>query len=84
MPRKSQKSSSKQKNETNERQSKNQTNSKQSLDRMKMEIANDFGVKLGAESSSKDNGKVGGEMVKRLVGEALNKNHKNNNNNNNR
>lgn len=37
------------------------------LDKMKQEIANEFGVVLGAETSSRDNGRVGGEMTKRLV-----------------
>lgn len=37
------------------------------LDRMKEEIANEFGVVLGADTSSRDNGRVGGEMTKRLV-----------------
>jgi len=43
---------------------------KQSIDQMKYEIANEFGVKLGANASSRDNGKVGGEMTKRLVGKS--------------
>ena len=30
-------------------------------------IASEFGVNLGATSTSRDNGKVGGEMTKRLV-----------------
>ena len=75
MPRKSNSSQSQKRNEENNRnQRQNSSNCNNSLNKMKMEIANDFGVKLGGESSSKDNGKVGGEMVKRLVDEALNKN----------
>lgn len=37
------------------------------LDQMKYEIAQEFGVTLGAESSSRANGSVGGEITKRLV-----------------
>lgn len=37
------------------------------MEKMKMEIANDFGVKLGAESTSRENGLVGGQMTRRLV-----------------
>ena len=35
------------------------TTNTNSLDKMKYEIANEFGVNLGANSSSRDNGKVG-------------------------
>ena len=41
--------------------------SKKSVDSMKYEIANEFGVHLGPNASSRDNGLVGGEMTKRLV-----------------
>ena len=34
---------------------------------MKYEIAQEFGVQLGAEASSRANGSVGGEITKRLV-----------------
>lgn len=37
------------------------------LDQMKYEIASEFGVQLGAETSSRANGSVGGEITKRLV-----------------
>jgi hypothetical protein len=37
------------------------------LDQMKEEIANEFGVQLGADTTARDNGSVGGEMTKRLV-----------------
>ena len=47
--------------------------SKKSVDNMKYEIANEFGVKLGASASSRENGLVGGEMTKRLVQRGLNK-----------
>ena len=40
---------------------------KQAIDRMKYEIANEFGVNLGPDSTSRDNGSVGGEITKRLV-----------------
>lgn len=39
----------------------------QALDQMKYEIAQEFGVTLGAETSSRANGSVGGEITKRLV-----------------
>jgi len=35
--------------------------------RMKYEIANEYGVELGPNTSSKQNGTVGGEVTKRLV-----------------
>ena len=34
---------------------------------MKYEIAQEFGVQLGGEASSRSNGSVGGEITKRLV-----------------
>lgn len=37
------------------------------LDQMKYEIAQEFGVQLGADSTSRANGSVGGEITKRLV-----------------
>ncbi|WP_027963835.1 alpha/beta-type small acid-soluble spore protein [Halalkalibacillus halophilus] len=39
----------------------------QALDQMKYEIAQEFGVELGAENTSRANGSVGGEITKRLV-----------------
>ena len=39
----------------------------QALDQMKYEIAQEFGVQLGGEASSRANGSVGGETTKRLV-----------------
>jgi small acid-soluble spore protein B (major beta-type SASP) len=39
----------------------------QALDQMKYEIANEFGVNLGGETTSRANGSVGGEITKRLV-----------------
>lgn len=40
---------------------------KQAIENMKYEIARELGVTLGAETSSRMNGSVGGEMTKRLV-----------------
>jgi hypothetical protein len=37
------------------------------LDQMKYEIAQEFGVALGADQTSRANGSVGGEITKRLV-----------------
>ena len=42
-------------------------NSKEILSNMKYEIARELGVTLGAETSSRMNGSVGGAMTKRLV-----------------
>ena len=39
----------------------------QAIDQMKFEIASEFGVNLGAETTSRANGSVGGEITKRLV-----------------
>lgn len=39
----------------------------QALEQMKMEIAQEFGVTLGADTTSRANGSVGGEMTKRLI-----------------
>jgi len=40
---------------------------KQAIDKMKYEIANEFGVNLGPDATSRANGSVGGEITKRLV-----------------
>jgi small acid-soluble spore protein A (major alpha-type SASP) len=37
------------------------------LDQMKYEIASEFGVNLGADTTARENGSVGGEITKRLV-----------------
>ncbi|HWL25277.1 MAG TPA: alpha/beta-type small acid-soluble spore protein [Ureibacillus sp.] len=37
------------------------------VDQMKYEIAQEFGVQLSADNSSRANGSVGGEITKRLV-----------------
>lgn len=39
----------------------------QAIDQMKYEIASEFGVNLGGETTSRANGSVGGEITKRLV-----------------
>lgn len=39
----------------------------QAIDQMKFEIATEFGVNLGADTTSRANGSVGGEITKRLV-----------------
>ena len=40
---------------------------KQAIEQMKYEIANEFGVNLGADATARANGSVGGEITKRLV-----------------
>ena len=40
---------------------------KQAIERMEYEIANEFGVNLGPDATSRANGSVGGEITKRLV-----------------
>ncbi|MCL6600050.1 MAG: alpha/beta-type small acid-soluble spore protein [Alicyclobacillus macrosporangiidus] len=40
---------------------------RQALEQMKNEIATEFGVQLGGETTSRQNGSVGGEITKRLV-----------------
>ena len=37
------------------------------LNQMREEIASEFGVQLGGETTSRANGSVGGEITKRLV-----------------
>ena len=41
--------------------------SKEAIEQMKYEIANELGVKMGPDASSRANGSVGGEITKRLV-----------------
>lgn len=41
--------------------------SEQVLDMLKEEIANEFGIHLGADQTARANGAVGGEMTKRLI-----------------
>jgi hypothetical protein len=40
---------------------------KANLDQFKYEIASEIGVKTGADTTSRDNGRVGGEMVRRMI-----------------
>ena len=40
---------------------------KAAIDNMKAEIASELGVTLGADTSARQNGSVGGEITKRLV-----------------
>ncbi|WNC13430.1 alpha/beta-type small acid-soluble spore protein [Brevibacillus brevis] len=40
---------------------------RRALDQMKFEIAAEFGVILGPDTTSRQNGSVGGEITKRLV-----------------
>lgn len=37
------------------------------INNMKDEIVNELDVELGADTTARDNGKVGGEMVKRMI-----------------
>ncbi len=43
------------------------------LHQFKEEIASEFGVKLGGQTSSYENGSVGGEITRRLVQHAQSK-----------
>ena len=54
---------------------------KSSVEKMKYEIANEFGVNLGATASSRDNGIVGGEITKRLVESGKNRSKSSSNSN---
>lgn len=40
---------------------------KQAIEKMKYEIANELGVNLGPDATSRANGSVGGEITRRLV-----------------
>lgn len=40
---------------------------KEAIENLKYEIARELGITLGADTSSRLNGTVGGEMTKRLV-----------------
>lgn len=54
---------------------------KQAVENLKYEIANELGITLGADTTSRLNGTVGGEMTRRLVN--LGKQYYNNVNNRN-
>ncbi|MCI5966991.1 MAG: alpha/beta-type small acid-soluble spore protein [Tenericutes bacterium] len=45
---------------------------KQAIEKMKYEIANEFGVALGPDTTSRANGSVGGEITRRLVQSGMN------------
>ena len=45
---------------------------KQGIEKMKYEIANEFGVNLGPDATSRANGTVGGEITRRLVQNGMN------------
>lgn len=42
------------------------------FDQIKWEVANELGIELGAKATSLENGKVGGEITKRLIQMAKN------------
>lgn len=37
------------------------------IEQMKNEIAAEFGIQYGADTSSRDNGRIGGEITRRLI-----------------
>ena len=45
---------------------------KQAIERMKYEIANELGVNLGPDTTSRANGTGGGEITRRLVQNGMN------------
>ncbi|KZZ83567.1 MULTISPECIES: alpha/beta-type small acid-soluble spore protein [Bacillaceae] len=47
----------------------------QALNQFKMEVAQEFGVSLGKDTTSRSNGSVGGEMTKRLIAQAQQSQH---------
>ena len=59
-------------NNTKQHQTNTTKSSKKSLEPLKYEIANEFGVELGADATARANGSVGGEITKRLVSYAKN------------
>jgi hypothetical protein len=52
---------------------KSMKNTTSKLESMKTEIANEFGVNLGPDTTARQNGSVGGEITKRLVAQSLGK-----------
>jgi small acid-soluble spore protein A (major alpha-type SASP) len=57
-------------NSNNNSRSKNKLTvpgARQAIDKMKWEIANELGVNMGPDATSRANGSVGGEITKRLV-----------------
>jgi len=59
-------------NRNSQSSSSNNSRGNKALDPMKYEIANEFGVELGADATARANGSVGGEITKRLVSYAKN------------
>lgn len=53
--------------QTTQKTSKTTRRGQSTQDRMKYEIANEYGIELGPNTSSKQNGTVGGEVTKKLV-----------------
>jgi len=41
--------------------------SSQQLDQFKYEVANEMGLQLGGDRTSRENGSVGGQMTKRMI-----------------
>ena len=41
--------------------------SKNAIEQMKYEIANELGVSLGADTTSRSNGSVGGQITKKMI-----------------
>ena len=39
----------------------------QNLDQFKYEVANEMGLQLGGDRTSRENGSVGGQMTKRMI-----------------
>lgn len=37
------------------------------MEQMKYEIAQEFGIQPGANATARDNGRIGGEMTKRMI-----------------
>ena len=52
---------------TSSTSNKKSASSRQANEQMKYEVASELGVNLGPDASSRQNGKVGGEMTRRLV-----------------
>ncbi len=52
---------------TSNTSNKKNTTASQVNNQMKYEVASELGVNLGPDASSRQNGKVGGEMTRRLV-----------------
>lgn len=45
----------------------NQMTIEMALEQLKVEIANEMGIVIGAETSAKDNGSVGGQITRKLI-----------------